>query len=445
MVVALVALLSMGLSGCHSIDTKTLPRMYQGLAVWMPLRSTGGAGPLTWSATGLPPGLSLEVSTGVLSGTPTTAGMYSLTVSAVDPASDDATATITYALEVSSPSPVDLVEPTWTSYFPYDGVISDDGRFVGYQSGDPQFRTDPDVPTFAFVVLDRTTGTRSVAFEDDAKYFSRYSISGDGRYLVFIDGPPDYVGPSRIGVWDRVTGSTEFIPDENGATSFSGAFSAVLSDDGQVVAYVVANGPSGHVFVYDRTDGTTAQVTRVPVLLEAAAISGDGSTVAFTTWTDDVVDGDVNARSDVFVWDRATGTTERITDNATGDPDSLGSIPSLSADGSSVAYSLHLGVPGAPHTFVWDRATGARTPVPHGGDFPQISSDGRRILSASSSATIPSGGEDLVVWDRSTGAVQRTPADSHSSDHFAFAGDGRHLVFGSGIFGPAMSVWELLD
>lgn len=50
-----------------------------------------------------------------------------------------------------------------------------------------------------------------------------------------------------------------------------------------------------------------------------------------------------------------------------------------------------------------------------------------------------------MVWDRSTGAVQRTPADSHSSDHFAFAGDGRHLVFGGGIFGPAMSVWELLD
>lgn len=125
----------------------------------MPLRSTGGKGPLTWSATGLPPGLSLDGATGVLSGTPTTAGMYSLTVSAVDPASNDATATTTYALEVSSPSPVDLVEPTWTSYFPYDGVISDDGRFVGYHPGDPQFRTDPDVPTFAFVVLDRTTGS----------------------------------------------------------------------------------------------------------------------------------------------------------------------------------------------------------------------------------------------------------------------------------------------
>lgn len=154
------------------------------------------------------------------------------------------------------------------------------------------------------------------------------------------------------------------------------------------MAYVVANGSSGHVFVYDRTDGTTAQVTRGS---GAAGIggNGDGSTVAFTTWTDNVVDGDVNARSDVFVWDRGTGTTERITDNTTGDPDSLGSIPSLSADGSSVAYSLHLGVPGAPAAApVWDRAADAPR-CPTAATFPQISSDGRRILSASSSATNP--------------------------------------------------------
>jgi carboxypeptidase T len=44
--------------------------------------ATGGTPPYTWAATGLPAGLSINSSTGVISGTPSTAGTYSVTVSA---------------------------------------------------------------------------------------------------------------------------------------------------------------------------------------------------------------------------------------------------------------------------------------------------------------------------------------------------------------------------
>ncbi len=44
------------------------------------LTAEGADGPYTWSAMGLPPGISLDYSTGVLSGTPTTAGAYNITV-----------------------------------------------------------------------------------------------------------------------------------------------------------------------------------------------------------------------------------------------------------------------------------------------------------------------------------------------------------------------------
>jgi hypothetical protein len=44
--------------------------------------TASGTAPITFSASGLPPGLSLEASSGLLSGTPSTAGSYSTTVSA---------------------------------------------------------------------------------------------------------------------------------------------------------------------------------------------------------------------------------------------------------------------------------------------------------------------------------------------------------------------------
>ena len=46
------------------------------------LSATGGTTPYTWSATGLPPGVTIGSSTGTVSGTPTTAGTYNVTATA---------------------------------------------------------------------------------------------------------------------------------------------------------------------------------------------------------------------------------------------------------------------------------------------------------------------------------------------------------------------------
>jgi type II secretory pathway pseudopilin PulG len=70
---------------------------YVGVAVTYPLAASGGWLPRTWSATGLPPGLTLTPSTGVIAGTPTTAGPNTVTVIVKDKdnKTDDATFTWT--------------------------------------------------------------------------------------------------------------------------------------------------------------------------------------------------------------------------------------------------------------------------------------------------------------------------------------------------------------
>ena len=67
-----------------------------GTAVTLNNSASGGTAPYTWSATGLPAGLSISSSTGVVSGTPTTAGTSSVTITATDSASPSKSGSATF-------------------------------------------------------------------------------------------------------------------------------------------------------------------------------------------------------------------------------------------------------------------------------------------------------------------------------------------------------------
>jgi archaellum component FlaF (FlaF/FlaG flagellin family) len=100
------------------------------------------------------------------------------------------------------------------------------------------------------------------------------------------------------------------------------------------------------VFVHDRVTG---QTTRVSVASDGTqgnghsgspSISADGRYVAFSSSASNLVPGDTNGRGDVFVHDRLTGQTTRVSvasDGTQGNGDSW--WPSISADGRYVAFA----------------------------------------------------------------------------------------------------------
>jgi hypothetical protein len=91
------------------LNTSSLPGGTVGTPYSVAMSATGGAAPLTWSASNLPAGLSIDPATGVISGTPTTVGNNVVTVTVTDsstPAvSDVLTAALNIAAAVAPPPP----------------------------------------------------------------------------------------------------------------------------------------------------------------------------------------------------------------------------------------------------------------------------------------------------------------------------------------------------
>ncbi len=97
-------------SGPSITTTSPLPNGVVNTAYSTPLATTGGTTPFTWSATGLPAGLGINASTGVISGTPTAQGQSTANVTVKDAnqlsASANLSITIVAPLTITTTSPL---------------------------------------------------------------------------------------------------------------------------------------------------------------------------------------------------------------------------------------------------------------------------------------------------------------------------------------------------
>ena len=247
-----------------------------------------------------------------------------------------------------------------------DPSISADGRYVAFKSsahnmapGDTARFPDVDEVYVRDTKLGTTivgaVSSTGVEADDSSGYFTGPIISPDGRYVSFTSSATNLVPGSEyrgLYVHDLVGGSTILLSNDpdNGTVFTHASFSA----DDRFVAFgsndtSLVPGPvngQGDIYVHDFLLDTTTIVSvnddGVPGDNESfvPSISADGRFIAFISLADNLVDGDTNHESDIFLRDTARGTTTRLNVSPSGvQADDFSFYPMISADGSAVLFT----------------------------------------------------------------------------------------------------------
>lgn len=268
---------------------------------------------------------------------------------------------------------------------------------------------------------------------------TQLALSANGRFVAFESAADNLVagdsnGAADIFLRDLYTRTTSRVSlTAVGGQPDLGSHAPAISADGRYVAFeseastLVPDDTNAvpDIFVKDVVTGT---VTRVSVNSAGEqadapafhpALSADGRFVAFHSNASNLISADTNGRVDVFVHDRDTGETTRVSITSTGEQADLGaSTPAISADGRYVAFespssNLDSTSPGfAQRILVRDRQAGTTTrasemigtPPPGAGVIgaPVISDDGRYVAYTKKEPTTP---RQVRIYDRQTGAI----------------------------------------
>lgn len=248
--------------------------------------------------------------------------------------------------------------------FSYGPTISDDGRYVAFESsatnlvaGDTNARSDIFVRDLLLATAVRVSvssaGTQSNNLSSNA------NLSGNGQHVAFHSSASNLVsgdgnGATDVFVRDLAAATTTRVSVSSaGVEGNASSFADAISDDGQIVAMssnasnLVANDTNVRqdIFVHDRSE---AETTRVSVASfgpqanngsDSADLSSDGRFVVFESVATNLVTGDTNGENDIFRHDRAVATTVRVSlDLEELQTDAGSFLPSISGDGNLVAF-----------------------------------------------------------------------------------------------------------
>lgn len=289
---------------------------------------------------------------------------------------------------------------------------------------------DPNAPiTRISVASDGTQGNGSSSSGD---------ISSDGNYVVFQSFASNLVAndgnqSADIFVYNRQTCTTTRVSINPNGMEFSGdSWSPSISSNGDYVAFHTG----GQVYIHSRVTNTTSLVSSAlnaaPGNAESvyASVNGNGESVAFESVSTDLVNGDTNNASDIFIRDqqmtRVSVSSNGIEGNGLG-----ASLPSVSDDGRYIvfhAFSNNLVVNDSNNVsdiFVHDRqlSTTRRISVSTNGTqgngtslYGSISGNGRYIAFYSEADNLVVGDTndkpDIFIHDVQTGVTSRISISS---------------------------------
>jgi Tol biopolymer transport system component len=184
----------------------------------------------------------------------------------------------------------------------------------------------------------------------------RPQLSHDGRFALFRtnDARAHSGGPSnrdQVVLRDLVSGENELISrDALGRALERGAYGASISANGRFVVFSSNDEALGEtdlseqVFLHDRQDGSTRLISRTPAgepgtgSSTCAVVNGDGTRVAFLSYTNNLAGPNVDQVSALLLWRAETDSLEPISRTLQGAL-ARGGTPSISVDGRRVAFA----------------------------------------------------------------------------------------------------------
>jgi hypothetical protein len=270
----------------------------------------------------------------------------------------------------------------------YDPTLSDDGRFVAFESyasnlpgSDPPYDQAyvRDMKNGKTILISRLSGgdPASGGYSEDA------SISGNGRLVAFeseATNLPGSINPDdQVYLRDRKTSTTKLLSKTTGGSpADSDSGDPAISPNGRIVAFEseASNLPGGlgtddQAYVRDLQGGRTLLVSRNSAGSPAndtstdVSISGNGRFVEFESYATNLPGSLGPTNSQVYLRDRKQDKTSLVSKTSGGDPASGGSSDdgSTSANGRFVAFESYASnLPGAHGStylvYLRDRDTG---------------------------------------------------------------------------------------
>lgn len=241
-------------------------------------------------------------------------------------------------------------------------VVADDGSVVVFESGS-NLTPDADgmINLFAYDIAAGTLTCITTGYDGQGSGgdSSNASLSSDGHLVAFESWSPrliphDTNSDQDVFVFNRTTGVT-FLQSvaTDGTQGNDASYDAAISADGTIVAFASdatdldAGDHNGRadLFVRDRNLHTTTRVSLLPDGTEAngdslnPALSSDGQLVAFETWSNNLVPLDQNDGSDVILLDRGSGAFETVSADCVGfTADKISNDPAMTSDGRFVSF-----------------------------------------------------------------------------------------------------------
>ncbi|CAI4034136.1 hypothetical protein DNFV4_04580 [Nitrospira tepida] len=235
------------------------------------------------------------------------------------------------------------------------------------------------------------------------------SVNSDEVQATGGDSGNGFVAPFQRSLDPGISNTGRFVVFDSAATNLGGT-----------------NGRR-HVYLRDREIGETQLISKKSDGTQGnndshvAVVSDDGRFVAFDSFASNLIDGDSNQARDIFLHDRQTGTTVRISQTPQGTeggcPLGVGENcnsfdPSMSADGNLIAFGTFATLlpedlnTSTPDIYVLNKSAntlelatkGVGGMAANGGSgSPQISADGRFVVFSSVANNLVANDPDLTT------------------------------------------------